>query len=301
MEHYYILPAESGDLNSTIRKWLTALLEEHCLEALLVLLDDPEKGTGMALVNRPELLKYANPFAPVMLRNAAQMVSRITKISPPTQKTGVILRPCEERALIELVKLKQASLENIVIIGIDCPGTVPVALYPDVRDRIPREDELRLACRVCEYTSPVNADLTISLSRDSIIFQVFTDKGKELIDKRVNLQAGEDVVNLRKKNLENLKARHKEAKDELFRRLNHEIYGPDNLLKTLARCTACHNCRVMCPICYCRECFFDSSTFDREADKYLEWAGKKGGIKTPSDVLLYHLTRLNHMVASCVG
>jgi formate dehydrogenase subunit beta len=57
----------------------------------------------------------------------------------------------------------------------------------------------------------------------------------------------------------------------------------------------------MCPICYCKECFFDSATFDWEAEKYLGWAEKKGALKMPTDTLLYHLTRLNHMVASCVG
>lgn len=31
------------------------------------------------------------------------------------------------------------------------------------------------------------------------------------------------------------------------------------------------------------------------------WAERKGALKMPADTLLYHLTRLNHMVTSCVG
>jgi formate dehydrogenase subunit beta len=57
----------------------------------------------------------------------------------------------------------------------------------------------------------------------------------------------------------------------------------------------------MCPICYCKECFFDSATFESEADEYFKWAEKKGALKMPNDTLLFHLTRLNHMAVSCVG
>ena len=38
-----------------------------------------------------------------------------------------------------------------------------------------------------------------------------------------------------------------------------------------------------------------------EAEKYLGWAKKRGMIKMPTDTLLFHLTRMNHMATSCVG
>jgi formate dehydrogenase subunit beta len=31
------------------------------------------------------------------------------------------------------------------------------------------------------------------------------------------------------------------------------------------------------------------------------WAGRKGAARMPSDTLLFQLTRMNHMVSSCVG
>jgi len=72
-------------------------------------------------------------------------------------------------------------------------------------------------------------------------------------------------------------------------------------LKLLAPCINCHNCKTVCPLCYCKECFFDSPTFEMEAEKYLGWAEKRGTIRMPTDTLLFHITRMNHMATSCVG
>ena len=68
-----------------------------------------------------------------------------------------------------------------------------------------------------------------------------------------------------------------------------------------APCINCHNCRTVCPLCYCKECFFDSPTFEMEAEKYLGWAERRGAVRMPTDTLLFHLTRMNHMAISCVG
>ena len=57
----------------------------------------------------------------------------------------------------------------------------------------------------------------------------------------------------------------------------------------------------VCPICYCKECLFESSVFDLDANKYIGKAEKKGLFKMPSDSILFHTTRMNHMVVSCVG
>jgi formate dehydrogenase subunit beta len=58
---------------------------------------------------------------------------------------------------------------------------------------------------------------------------------------------------------------------------------------------------INCPICYCRECVFRSPTFEHTPDQYLGWAEAKGAIRMPANTVMFHLTRLNHMVISCIG
>ena len=75
----------------------------------------------------------------------------------------------------------------------------------------------------------------------------------------------------------------------------------EGLANIFATCIRCHNCMTVCPICYCKTCVFKSAIFDHEPDQYVNWARAKGAYRLPSDTLLFHLTRLNHMVLSCVG
>jgi formate dehydrogenase subunit beta len=69
----------------------------------------------------------------------------------------------------------------------------------------------------------------------------------------------------------------------------------------LAACVNCYNCRVACPVCYCRECVFVTDVFDHDPAQYFGWAKRKGALKMPTDTLFYHLTRLAHMSTACVG
>ncbi|MDH4136355.1 MAG: 4Fe-4S dicluster domain-containing protein, partial [Anaerolineae bacterium] len=46
---------------------------------------------------------------------------------------------------------------------------------------------------------------------------------------------------------------------------------------------------------------FRTPTFDHVSPQYFRWAERKGSIRLPTDTLLFHLTRLNHMATSCVG
>jgi formate dehydrogenase subunit beta len=69
----------------------------------------------------------------------------------------------------------------------------------------------------------------------------------------------------------------------------------------VAACINCYNCRVACPVCYCRECVFVTDTMRHEGDQYLKWSQKKGRVKLPTDTVFYHLTRMVHMSTLCVG
>ncbi|MBN1367757.1 MAG: 4Fe-4S dicluster domain-containing protein [Dehalococcoidales bacterium] len=306
MVNKLILTVKENDRLNGVRLFLGWLLEQKRVEALLVLLEQGTKAKPtIALVNSAEMLKIANPLAPFMPRNTAQVVSEITRTSPPTKKIGIVLRSCELRALIELIKLKQVNPDNLVLIGVDCAGTCKLADYQKYQQESGNcSYPLRKSCQVCEYPSPVNADITIGfigLDDANILIEAGSPKGEEILKDSGLFPAVETEISKRQSAISELTSQRVAARDKFFTQLSDEITGMDKLSDTLAACVNCHNCRVMCPICYCRECLFDSPTFDWGADKYTGWAERKGAMRMPADTLLYHLTRLNHMVASCVG
>ena len=314
-----LIEVGEGNLREGVNSFLRSILEKKMLAALLVPLELPSGGmTAPALVSDPAMLGNANPLAPIMTVSTARLASSLTKVAASQRKVGVVLRPCELRALIELIKLKQACRENLVFIGVDCYGTCSVKDYnrlcqetpapaEELLKRVKSGDEslLRDACRVCEYPAPINADIAIGL--------IGTDTGKGFLV-RADSAEGESVLEglglkpgvavpekEREKAVAELAASRTKNKNELYSRFEVETTGVDNLLSVFSACVNCHNCRVACPLCYCRECFFDSATFDWEAEKYLGWAEKRGAVRLPADSLLFHLTRLNHMATSCVG
>lgn len=306
-----------GGITGAMRQLLKQLLEKRLVDAVLVPLELPSRESVVqSLVTQPEVLDAASPLAPVLPVNTANIVSKITRLASSEKKIAVVARSCELRALVELVKLKQACLDNIVLIGVDCYGTYSVPEYrqfskecQNTGDEFMKgvkaakaDSRLREACQICEYPYPLLADITIGLIGsdfdEEIILLANTALGQQVVD---GLGLPEAKADGRQAAIDRLVADRVKRRDEVFAQTLAETKGLEKLTSIFAPCIGCHNCRDMCPVCYCRECVFDSTTFAFEADKYLGWASKKGALRVPTDTLLFHLTRLNHMDTSCVG
>jgi len=314
---YTILPVKNKDAVSTCNEFLKKLLASDELDALLVPQEVPSKRIVFpVLISDPELLD-TNIFAPVMPASTASIISSITKLGPADRKLGVVMRSCQIRALIELVKLNQASLDNIVIIGVDCPGTYPVNTYSDFPEKKTPTDfildslgkkgsegdkHLRPACLACYDPIPTNADIVIGLYgtdiRKELVVQATTEAGEKLVG-LADLKELKDTKH-RESGVKEIRERRQKNR-EAFMEKNVNNQGIEALAGFYDKCINCHNCMKVCPICYCRECLFESSLFDVGAGKYLRKAKSKGLFKMPQGSLLFHVTRMQHMILSCVS
>jgi formate dehydrogenase subunit beta len=305
-----VIRGEAG-LSSAARAVLASLMEKGVVDAVLVPRAMRGGGVAQALCTRPEELEEAAPFAPVMPASSAVVVSNLTKLEPSSKSIAVVLRPCELRALVELVKLKQASLDGLLVVGLDCPGTFAVKDYAtlteDGKDAVflamQGDDGLRDICRACTHFSPALADIILSAygaPENAVILLAETEKGKNALQ-RMELNGDDADTEARVRALDEEGKKRRQASDALVGKTTKEVAGLDRLLQVFSACILCHNCMTMCPVCYCRECYFESPTFDFEADRYLSWAEKKGGFRVPQGSLLFHLTRMNHMSFACVA
>ena len=66
-------------------------------------------------------------------------------------------------------------------------------------------------------------------------------------------------------------------------------------------CINCHNCMRVCPICYCRQCNFDSDKMKYSFEDYITRAEARGVLIVPTDTMLFHIGRMLHMSLSCVS
>jgi len=237
-------------------------------------------------------------------------------------KVLVVLRPCEIRAFIELVKLNQGHTDEIIIMSIDCLGAYKNSDYfkfvdTDVSVSTRRFyqsvlsgkgaaiDNLDLAeaCKACEYPIATHADILIGLygvdTQDHVIVQTPTAAGESVLNS-LNLTKTE-MPPERQKALDSLIAARTAYRDQMFARTAEATATLEKLTNYLANCVNCYNCRVACPVCYCKECVFVTDVFNHEPAQYLRWAARKGVIKMPTDTVFYHITRLAHMSTACVG
>jgi formate dehydrogenase subunit beta len=313
------LPIEDGQIRKAVNAFLQDLLSKKVVEAILVPVAHPAgNNVVQTLVTNPEYLEQADVFAPVLPVISARIVSAMTRLTPVNKKTAVVMRPCEMRALIELVKLKQAQLDNLILIGVDCPGTYPVEDYQQFAAESNSDDfvknlakgqedeRLRAGCQICQYPAPLTADLTIGIFGvdldKGLLLQADSEKGEQVLEElELTVETDGALGKQRDTAVKELLAKMKEKREKFFEQTKQEVGGAENLATIFAPCIRCYNCRTVCPICYCRECFFDSPSFELESDKYLGLAEKKGAIRMPTDTLLFHLTRMTHIGASCVG
>ncbi len=306
-----LLSVVDGDTKGALNSLLRELLAKGKVQAVLALQEVGSKRSAFpVLVSDPDRLS-CDPFAPVMPLNTAKIVSRMTRSGPLTRSVAVVLRPCEIRALLELVKLKQVDLQNIFIIGIECPGTFPLNTFstlPKDMDATKAvlegkgvEKLLRSSCLACRDPVPSNADIVIGTfnmdTNKAFLVRSMTETGEGLV-KDLGLKDAGPLPD-RESALLKVKAA-KDSYREKLKQKGEMVKGLEKVSTFFETCINCHNCMKNCPICYCRECLFESTVLDMPADRYVSKAASKGMVKTPTDTLLFHITRFNHMILSCV-
>lgn len=313
---------KDGDLLTTLRDFFGSILRLEDIGAILVPQHILTKNVVMpTLVTDPEQLNGTDPLAPVFPLNAAKIVTRLTR-KPMGAKVAVVLRPCEIRAFVELVKLKQGQIEEVVLVGIDCLGTFKNSDYIQIvgkkeagftsnffKDALSGKKltfegfDLAPACKACENPVPYGADILIGLfgvdTHRQILIQTPTPKGEMLYD-NLDLSDTEEPPE-RLAAIESLVADRTAYRDKMFAETTEATNSLEKLNTYLAECVNCYNCRVACPVCYCKECVFVTDVFNHEPVQYLRWASRKGVIKMPTDTVFYHMTRMAHMSTSCVG
>ena len=280
-------------------------------------------GFVQTLIHDPEKLSGVCVLSPTMPVQSARVASNLT-VKNLGKKVAAVLKACEIRAIVELTKFLQVKLDNLYLIGIDCPGTFEVADYAKMaqegkggeglikeslkgmeKGEIPSPVgyTFRTACQMCEYPIP-QADIVLKLFGYPTDQEIGVEIGERLekeIEEKEGLSFAENEPPLRSEVLSKVIAERTKKRDALFQEFKGIVKDLQSFLDRFSTCIRCHNCMVACPICYCKECVFKTAVFEHEGDQFLRWADRKGGIRMPTDTLIFHLIRMSHMVTSCIG
>jgi len=191
------------------------------------------------------------------------------------EKVALVAKGCDSRALVELIKENQVSRDQVIIIGVPCEGMIDrprieaevghkaIVEVEETENRLTlkgrdfekafdRREFLYERCKACDHRNPVLYDVLVG----------------QLVEEKVR-ESFPDV--------------------EAFTALDREKRWA-YLAEETGKCIRCYACRNACPLCYCPECFVDTSQ--------PQWVGKSTGL---SDTLVFHLVRAFHLAGRCVA
>jgi formate dehydrogenase subunit beta len=311
-----ILRIREGDALERLRDFLFSWWSRIEFGAMLVPILQPG-GTEVAsqAIKDPACLSAFNPFAPVMLSNTAAAMDRFLRdhLQGPL---AILLRPCELRTLIELQKrrrilppsLGSKEKNGIVLIGVDCPGTLTAEEFArqveaSGIEAVTREalssgngcgfphERLRVACQLCDWPTPIGADLAIgmfgALNRQSLLLISKDD----VIDARLGLAdltdglATEEDIFLRGNAIKSLLETRIARRESLSASGGPKLDTSSSLLGSLTRCTLCADCLDACPL------------YEGELSGLLG----VGGPRQYERPLLAELISISRWLASCSG
>jgi formate dehydrogenase subunit beta len=299
------------------RELLRSLLESGRVKGVLALgrTGDADGGVAYSLFTDPDAFEAdgtALPFLPFMPANAGGLLSRLTLKGPLTEPVAAVVKPCELRAFVELVKLNQCSLDNILLISLTCGGVYPLdaGVNGSLEKKLPGyweavkqgelDDDVRPTCRACTSFVPENADITVALLGEADLdaqctLYLNTEKGAAFVS---SLEGTAPSGELETESIQRSHGQREAFREEIFAGVEVGLKG---LIRTFGRCIGCHACKTVCPICYCSLCYFDSQDCERPLEFYEGELERKGGLRVPPNTVFFQLGRMAHMSISCVG
>jgi formate dehydrogenase subunit beta len=207
----------------------------------------------------------------------ANCENNLARYLPKTkERVGIVAKGCDVRSIINLIKEKQITREQVFIIGIPCKGMIDrrkieakldgreiieteekdntiILKGRNLEEIIKKEEFLHNSCQTCTHRNPVIYDVLIG---DKVVEDQAVDEYREVREFAA------------------------QSPDERWQSFSEE----------LSKCIRCYACRNACPFCYCQKCFVDSSQ--------PQWIGKTTNL---SDTTIFHIMRAFHIAGRCVN
>ncbi|MFH1434104.1 MAG: 4Fe-4S dicluster domain-containing protein [Pseudomonadota bacterium] len=302
-----------------LRTVLEKLFETGAVSAAIVPLESRGKTRlDLCLVGARGALEKARPIAPFFFGNRALGVSRLTRLGELPERAIAILRPCEARSLVELRKLKQAASDNLIILCVDCAGTVSAADYREkmasgsgfhqqLAHAFRQGQDLegaREACSICRYPALDNEiDIHAGLfgQEGCVLLLPVSEKGAGLLGGLGMQEAGQPELDARKEALKKIREHRKARQGEWLAALPFASGGAKALAAHFDSCEQCRACSETCPVCYCKQCYFKMASMETEPANVFLKAAHLEKVPLPSSPLFFHLGRMTHMAHSCTG
>ena len=273
MSHYLMVETH-GDPLGAIRQVLKSIWSNAKLEFVLAPTNgSPEVIQSPNIVHLPDALDSFNPFKPLMTSNTAKYLPKILQRTE-AQSMGVLLRPCEMRALLGMEKNYHLHTKNLLTIAFDCLGTYPLEDYYWRTERKGSPDQLtqesiqfarqggivpyrfRSACQVCQSPSSDDAHVNfavIGLPIRQHIMIILREKSFEnlLVGNGLTIKVAEQkVIDDHRLIVAKVNERNQRVRERIRQGMADVLpMSFEALVEAFSKCGDCQKCMLVCPTC----------------------------------------------------
>ena len=255
-----------GDPLGAVQSVIATAWDQYNLDHLMVSINGSSK---MDILDSPDQLNLVNPFRPLMTKNAAKHIPNILEENPG-MRFGVVLRPCEMRALTATGERNPLPPDRLLTICVDCLGTYPVDDYQWRAERKGSQERLaweslhfarqggiaayryRSACQACRTPISSGADINIGVIglpvRQKIMLE--TSESIHAANLAGEVEQNQSLLEQREYIITKLLERGLQTRQRLIKNLDSILPGDvDALIQQFALCGECRECFDSCPLC----------------------------------------------------
>jgi len=262
---------KNNEIQQRLRQEAKTLLEQGQVEYIVVYETGSLKFTTTPLLtkNKDDTDRLiVNPF---IVNNLSVYLTEIKG------KVGIVAKGCDSRSVISLIQDNKIAREDIVIMGIPCPGLIDLKkvelLLSKDRDELGNitRDEDRVVIMID------------GKGRDFPITEVLFDNCLECeipTPQEYDVLLGEPTTPIsgnvsKRTSIKELEATPREERWNFWK-------------EEFSRCIRCYACRNVCPACFCQRCFVEESE--------PQWV-----LPTPKwqDNLIFQVIRNIHVAGRC--
>ena len=199
---------------------------------------------------------------------------------PFTYAVGIVVKPCDSKAIVELMKENMVPRERVRIIGVAGGESINPKKLDEVLSKRPTDNRknIRFADADENYIIKYNGGELSVPKKD-----LEADKCKVCVTHRAviaDVFVGKIDEPPRPDNFEDIKHLEEMSEEDRWKYWEAQF----------SKCVRCYACRNACPLCYCEECVFDR-------EKPYRWVEKSVQLRENT---FYHLVRAMHLAGRCI-
>ena len=237
-----ILMNSNNKMQQKLRHEAEALLEQDRVDRIIGFEPGSLKFTTTPLITRDKGDLDRLVINPFIVNNLAVFLPDLKG------RIAIVSKGCDSRSIVSLIQDNQISRDDLVIIGIPCPGMIELRKVEKLtgKDRDELDDVARQGDTVIVSVDGTASEFPISevLFDNCLGCEFPTPQDYDIL-------LGEPAApfaqgSASQARIEELKAMSPQQRWEFWR-------------KEFRRCIRCYACRNVCPSCFCHRCFVEES------------------------------------------